>query len=247
MSRVLVRSTRISGLPQLTSCTLPAGYKVRTYLAKSLQRRCKAIRAAVDQYNAAASALTPARPTISWEKISHYSFLEEFALLEGANNDVRTKPWSRPEVREAMRLSKRIKRAHEEIDNANREVRRVHSAIRAEEIQFREVLARLKADNDPLHGAVEEYCRHRRAANARNMAYIEKIHGLDGFTGDRTAGHRRGTAPSPPLESTVNLPTLQEANAIRADDADSGVTDSWDDGLNDEVVAIVEYLAALTT
>ncbi len=49
----------------------------------------------------------------------------------------------------------------------------MHTWIRDEEILFREVLARLKTEQDDLHGAVFEYCRHRRAANARNMAYIE--------------------------------------------------------------------------
>ena len=79
------------------------GYKVRTYLAKSLQRRCKAIRNAVAEYNSAAAALNPPRPAINWSEVSHYSFVEEFSLLQDTRNDIREKQWSQPQIREFMR------------------------------------------------------------------------------------------------------------------------------------------------
>ena len=122
------------------------GYKARTHLAKSLQRRCRAIRAAVKEYNQAAAELDPAPPRVNWERVSHFSFLEQFSLLQ-ARSDVVERPWARPEVRETMRLALRIDRAREEIVNVNREIRRLHTSIRDEEIHFRSTLAKLKSDN----------------------------------------------------------------------------------------------------
>ena len=88
---------------------------MRTYLAKSLQRRCRAIQNAVREYNQAALAMNPTRPTIDWARVSHYTFIEEFSLLRDTRNDLHAKDWSRPEVRETMRLARRLDRAGEEV------------------------------------------------------------------------------------------------------------------------------------
>ena len=214
-----------------------AGYKVRTHLAKSLQRRCKAIRNAVREYNAAASALDVPRPKVDWSKVSHFSFLEQFALLRDTRNDLSNKPWARPEIREVMRISRRIDRAREEIANVNREARRLHTHIRDEEILFRKTLIELKARGDPLHGALDEYCRHRRAMNARNMAYLEALYQIPGFTGDPTPGRRAGT--------TGELAADSGLASNRDELAEEDVDDSSDDALCGEASAIYEYLAGL--
>ncbi len=182
---------------------------------------------------------------VDWDKVSHYSFIEEFSLLQDTRNDIRSKAWTRPEVREAIRTSKRIARAKEEIRSCNREVRRVHTWIRDEEILFREVLARLKAEQNELHGAVLEYCRHRRAANARNMAYIERIHALPGFSGQRTPGRRVG-AQRPEDEFVVQSEGSWESQALAQDDT-IALDVGEDEEPNEEVAAIVEYMGRLTT
>ncbi|KAI0323240.1 hypothetical protein GY45DRAFT_1213278, partial [Cubamyces sp. BRFM 1775] len=87
------------------------GYRMRTYIAKNLQRRCRAIRNAVKQYNAAAKELNPPREPLDWSKVSHYAFLEEFTLLQDTQNQLHDKPWSKPAVRETMRIARRIARA----------------------------------------------------------------------------------------------------------------------------------------
>ncbi|RDX50672.1 hypothetical protein OH76DRAFT_1455223 [Lentinus brumalis] len=219
------------------------GYKVRTYLAKSLQRRCKAIRRAVEEYNVAARELQPPRPTVDWDKVSHYSFIEEFSLLQDTRNDIRSKPWASSDIREAMRLSRRIDRAYEEITNCNREIRRLHMAIRDEEILFRNTLRQLREDGDPAHGAVEEYCKHRRAANARNMAYIERIYALKGFTGIPSPGCRLG-APEP--NDDVGVSGEGETDGV-SQELEEEAEERLEDGASSEVFAIVEYLARLTT
>jgi hypothetical protein len=99
---------------------------MRTHIAKALQSRCKAIRNAVKVYNAAAAQLDPPRPPISWESVSHINFLEEFNLLHDTRQDIRKKQWSQPAVRDLMKLSQRVKRAHEEIERCHVAIRRLY-------------------------------------------------------------------------------------------------------------------------
>ncbi|KAI0367348.1 hypothetical protein BV20DRAFT_1037720 [Pilatotrama ljubarskyi] len=223
-------------------------YKARTYIAKSLQRRCQAIQNAVNAYNAAARELSPPREILDWSKASHYAFLEKFVLLRDTKNDIRDKPWAKPVVREAMRLANCIARAHEEIQNDNRELRRLHTSIRDEEILFGVVLDDLKIRGIPLAGAVEDYIRHRRAANARNMAYIQRTYNLPEFSGIREPGIRAG-APLPSLLRPSHLESLvsAEASAVAQDEAPEEQDLIDDDDVGGEVSAIIEYLADLTT
>ncbi|KJA22422.1 hypothetical protein HYPSUDRAFT_124967, partial [Hypholoma sublateritium FD-334 SS-4] len=95
----------------------------------ALQARCKAIRNAVNKYNAAAVKLNPPKPTLDWSRVSHYSFLEEFDLLRGSRQDIAHHRWTELAVRETMKQDLRIKRAHEEIARCNVEIRRVHTSI----------------------------------------------------------------------------------------------------------------------
>ncbi len=221
------------------------GYKARTYIAKNLQRRCKAIRSAVNAYNNAARALDPPRPMLDWSKASQYSFVEEFTLLEDTRNDLREKQWAQPAVRETIRTWERLLRAHEEITNVNRELRRVHTAIRDEEILFAAVLEDLKVKGTPLYGAVNEYCRHRRAANARNMVYIQATYDLPGFSGNPTPGTGVGaTLPTLVPPSRLQELVREETTAFREELAQESLLDD-DEEVGEEVTALIDYVAAL--
>ncbi|KAI0349439.1 hypothetical protein OH77DRAFT_1507473 [Trametes cingulata] len=196
------------------------GYKARTYIAKSLQRRCQAIRNAVNAYHAAARELSPPR-----------------------ENDIREKPWAKPVVREAMRLANCIACACKEIENANRELRRLHTSIRDKEILFGAVLDDLKRRAVPLAGAVKDYIRHRRAANARNMAYIQRTYDLPGFTGTRAPSVHAG-APLPALLRPSYLEGLvsTEVSAVAQDEVLDEQDLIDDNDVGGEVTAIIQYL-----
>ncbi|TFK81093.1 hypothetical protein K466DRAFT_604781 [Polyporus arcularius HHB13444] len=165
---------------------------MRTHIAKSLQKRCKAIRTAVKQYNAAAAALNPPRPPLDWDKVSHFSFLEEFTLLQDTRNDLRAKEWAQPLVRETMRSARRITRAEEELGNVNREARRLHTSIVDEDALFSDVLRDLKVRGDLMYGPVHDFCRRRRTSNAHNLAHLLRLYSLDGFTGTPGPGKHAG-------------------------------------------------------
>lgn len=213
---------------------------MRTHIAKSLQKRCKVIRAAVNQYNAAAAALTPKRPPLDWEKVSHFSFLEEFMLLQDTRNDIRSKKWALPLVRETMRAARRVTCAEEELENVNREARRLHTSIRDEDSLFTEVLEELERCCDPLYGAIQEYCRRRRATNAHVLAHLLRLYALDGFTGVPLAGIHAGMSRE--ARATVSSPADSWSDAERvcnAMDIDSG--SAMRDGL--EGMASLEVMA----
>ncbi|KAL7283107.1 LOW QUALITY PROTEIN: hypothetical protein ACG7TL_002532 [Trametes sanguinea] len=231
------------------------GYHMRTYIAKNLQRRCKAIWNAVNSYNAAAAALDPPREALDWTKVSHYTFLEEFTLLQDTGNKLLEKRWAQPHVRETMRIARRIARAQEEIRNVNREARRLHTHIRDEEALLTRVLTDLKGRADPLYGAVLEYSRHRRSANARNLAYLSRMYALDGFSGNPTPGVRANTpsdGSAPPSDtgdpmhagSALSALVTAENDELAREDGDiAAVVEN--DQVHEEVTGILEFLASL--
>ncbi|KAH9846929.1 hypothetical protein C2E23DRAFT_872057 [Lenzites betulinus] len=145
-------------------------YKVRTYIAKNLQRRSQAIRTAVRHYNTAAQALTPPRPDLDWTKVTHYTFLEEFEFLRDTHSDVRRKPWAQPLARETMKKARRIARAKEEILRLNVEVRRLHTSIIDENIALERTLTRIRSQGDPITGPLEVFVLRRNRVNVRVLA-----------------------------------------------------------------------------
>ena len=162
---------------------------MRTHIAKALQKRSKAIQRAVKVYNAAASALDPPRPTIDWNTVSHYKFLEEFPLLRNTSQDLTGKRWALPAVRETMKQWRRICRAHEEIIRCNVEIRRLHTSIVDEEKSFRKILSQSMALG-PIQGALKDFITRRSRVNARLLHKIAQIYDLEDFSGTASPGVR---------------------------------------------------------
>ncbi|KAF8196114.1 hypothetical protein BJ912DRAFT_847093 [Pholiota molesta] len=167
------------------------GYRMRTHIAKALQRRSKTIHRAVKAYNAAALDLSPPRPTIDWNKVSHYQFLEEFPLLRNTSQDLTGKRWATPAVRETMKQYNRVCRAREEIIRCNVEIRRLHTSIVDEANFFRELLPKLNTLSSPIFGAVKEYIILRTRVNDNILERLFQIYSLDGFSGNPAPGTRR--------------------------------------------------------
>ena len=222
---------------------------------------------AVKAYNIAALALDPPRPTLDWSRVSHFSFLEEFTLLNDTRNDIRDKPWGKPLVRKTMRMARRITRATEELENVHREARRVHTSIVDEDAHFTCVLLDLKASGDPLHGVVAEFCGRRRANNAHVLSYLRRLYALEGYGGNPTPGKYSGvpreqwslqTRPESLAEGTtlhggatssllshISAPriedlTLMEESAIALEEEDDLNVDEDGDG---GVSLLVDHLA----
>lgn len=237
MSPRLVRYSHTQMLPLIMMAQ--AGYKMRTHLSKSLQVRCKTIKKAIARYNTAANALNPPRPTLDWSQVSHYGFLEEFNLLQDSRNDVREKRWSKPAVRETMKLYRRIQRAREEIIRLNVEIRRVHTAIRDEAILFKTVLAAMQPTN-PLRGALLDFATRRQNINQHILCRLKMIYALPDFSGIPTPGTRIGATPLPMLDP---IDTVVPDDDDEKDDASDDEPD--DEEAGEEVSNVVTFISEL--
>jgi len=221
------------------------GYKARIHLAKSLQTRCKAIRNATEAYNRAARALSPPRPPLDWSQVSHYSFLDEFNLLRNTQHDISNAPWAEPVVREAIKKFLRVRRAREEINRCNIEVRRLFTSIHEENQRFNITLKSLADWSDGTLGAVRHYCTHRRHVNSLLLERITCTFALDGFTGNRTLGLRKGG-------SSLCMDDLGELGsgsyAVEDDDNDElkeGEAEDIDEIDTDQIDGLITFVTSL--
>ena len=174
---------------------------MRTHIAKSLQSRCQTIRTAIAAYNTAAAALSPPRPPLDWTEVSHYGFIEEFALLQDTRNDVREKPWAKPIYREILKLRHRIAHAHEEITRCNVQIRRLYTSICDQTDLFSQVLTRLCNTKSDMHGPLRDFVTRRQRINLALLRRVQQVFALEGYTGQTTRGTRLGTEePHPATE-----------------------------------------------
>ena len=218
------------------------GYKARTHLAKSLQTRCKAIRSATDAYNRAARSLDPPRPPLDWAQVSHYGFLEEFNLLRNTQRDISNMPWAKPVIRETIKKHLRVCRAHEELHRCNVEVRRMATSIHDQDRHFNDILTSLTDQKSDILGPVAEYCTRRRHVNSLVLGHIQQIFKLDGFTGDRTIGCKRGchTAATDGLERPA-----YHWQADDDDDPKDGDGEEIDEGETNQVDGLLDFVTKL--
>lgn len=231
---------------------------MRSHIANSLKKRCKAIRNAVNAYNKAAQAFSPPRPHVDWDRIAKFEFLEEFEMLKYSQRDLGTE-FADPTVRELIKVWRRVVRAREQVVRGQIETRRVHTAIRDEEIKFQGLLSTMDSA-DPLYHAVETFCTRRRRMNAHLLARIRQIYALPIFTAVKGPGTRAGTTsntaipdltahqviadpsgsdrpsaaspcsiPPAPSLPVVNPDTIHEAEGLSIDEDEDGDGDGEED------------------
>ncbi|KAI0338442.1 hypothetical protein BDW22DRAFT_1337893, partial [Trametopsis cervina] len=206
----------------------------------SLQTRSKAIQLAITAYNNAASALDPPRPPLNWSEIGGYDFLEQFALLQDTRNDMRGKRWTEPAVRAVIKMRHRIRRAREELDRLNVEIRRLHTAIRDERILFRQTCANLRAQSSKLIGIVSDFVERRQRINDDLLRRVYQVYSLPGFTGVKGPGVRLGSTH--PEQTDIadggEVPAVDEDH----DDYDALEGDEEQDALGH----LVDFISALS-
>lgn len=217
----------------------PLAYKVRTHIAKALQTRCKAIRNAVSAYNAAALSLTPPRPTVDWQKVSHYSFLDEFALLHDANDDVRQRPWASPVGQQILRRCRRLDRAREQIVRSHVEAQRLFTWIADENEAFARVVQDLNTSGSKVLTPVLDYVERRTAINSRHITRLRQIEELTEFEGTLVRGRRKGQ-PDAPLHE--GLRPASPGPALPPDEEDFVQVD--DEDAEGDVYGLADYVSA---
>ncbi|KAJ7156121.1 hypothetical protein C8R43DRAFT_949615 [Mycena crocata] len=123
---------RIFELTKMNESQTEIGYKMCKHIAKALQARSKAVKNAIERYNAAASVLRPLMPQLTWEQVVEYAFLADFDILQDTRAEVRSRLWTRPAYRLGMDRYFKLLCAKEEIRRLNVEIPRVVTWIRDE-------------------------------------------------------------------------------------------------------------------
>lgn len=228
------------------------GYKMREHLGKALKRRCHAVQNAVMDYNAAALACTPPRPTVDWDRVSHYQFLEDFALLRESRPEVLGQPWARPAVQVTMKQAMRIERAKEEIIRCNVEIRRLITHLADEDAHLTQVHDQLVAAKDPLAPILADFATRRKRVNAQVRARLLQTSRLSGFTGNITHGTRKGM----PREDDVRMAPGEEAGTEEGEDSEEAEVDlddragtpdlDEDDEVGEQAGTFVDYVVDLS-
>lgn len=214
---------------------------MRTHIAKALQSRCKAIRNAVETYNAAAAQLDPPRPSISWEHVSHINFLEEFNLLHNTRQDIRDKRWSQPAIRELMKSFQRVKRAREEIERCNIATRRLYTAILDENDKFGAVLSQPRLTASPVYGAVKDFASRRRRVNDLLLSRLEHLIHSQDFSGACSRGVRLGSNDlRRGVSSNQRVDINKTTEEMGEDDEETGI-----DEMDEMVSHLVDYVGDL--
>ncbi|KAJ7076258.1 hypothetical protein B0H15DRAFT_925229 [Mycena belliarum] len=202
------------------------GYKLRKHIAKALQARSKAVKAAIERYNAAADAMTPPKDHLSWEQVVEYAFLADFDLLREGREDIRGEPWALPSGRAAMDQHYKLLRADEELKRLNIEIRRFITYMGDEEAYLRHHEERLVAESNA--GLAHQVGRHRMEHarfDALHMVALGKLSTEKRFTGSITPGVsvcKERHARSAPSREDVEMHPVAPTGAPRAPPEEHG-------------------------
>ena len=129
-----------------------------------------------------------------------------------------------------------VRRAREEIERCNIEVRRLFTSIHDETRRQHVTLGVLGRQGSPNFGAVKEYFTRRRRVNALLLAQIQQVFDLDGFTGDRRLGYRKGH------QAVQEVGELEGHDYVEGEDAEG---EDADDAENDQINSILDFVMSL--
>ncbi|KAJ7599684.1 hypothetical protein C8J56DRAFT_767478 [Mycena floridula] len=219
------------------------GYKARQHIAARLQTRSKAIRRAVAAYNKAALCLDPVCDTLDWKKVSHYTFLDQFHILRDNRPDIHKKPWANPVIRDTIKQYQRLVHAHEEVQRCSIETRRIDTAIRDEQIQFRQVL--LREQKSDLFHPLLDYVKRRITVNQSLSARIQQIYKLPVFQGIRGPGVRDGANTTEISEDAASEEVVPDG-WLNVADPESDDEDWLDEEDDQELQRLVDLIGDLS-
>lgn len=168
------------------------GYRLRDKIGRSLKTRSDAIATALRNYNQAALILNPPRPPLTWASVVQATSLADFDLLRNSRADIRSQPWTEASRREAMNLYFGIKRAHEEIDRLNVEIKRLLTFMVDDHIDFYHAVGRTVMEDPFLAAELSREYEKRNELHFQLARRLGKVGQLDGFTGTLDLGKRIG-------------------------------------------------------
>lgn len=209
---------------------------MRTQIGKAIQRRGKAIRTALDNYNKLALKMCPPAPTLTWKDVVSYSFVAEFELLKlsYSQKDITVLPWVSSTNREGAATFHKIRRAKEEIVRLNVEIRRLSTSIADEHAHWQAGIDSAAEKSPVLAAQLRAVYASRCRINAVHLVRLDTISRLPMFSGTVARGTRLGT-----------IRNDTEANAFEAtvgEEADYGEDEDLDVELNDDLASTMSKL-----
>ncbi|KAJ7770869.1 hypothetical protein DFH07DRAFT_866570 [Mycena maculata] len=230
----------IARMFELAKCNMSGtGYKLRKHIAKSLQARSKAVKAAIVRYNEAAEAMTPPKPTLDWEEVVEYAFLADFDLLREGREDIRGELWAQPAGQATMDQHFKLLRADEEIIWLNVEIHRFVTYMVDEEgfLICEEGRLREEGMAELAHQVRLVRMEHARFTTI-HMSRLVKLSKVPGFSGNILAGtslcrarhtpvtrdrdvEMRPPSPSRPLEDVGVAPVVDGVDEEEGDESDN--------------------------
>ena len=153
-------------------------------------------------------------------------------------------PWAKPVIRETIKKYLRVRRAHEELERCNVEVRRIFTSIHDEDNRFNHILTNLIDQGSNILGPVTEYCTCRRCVNSLLLGHVRQIFNLDGFTGNQTVGCRKGchAAATNSLGGGVYHLQALDVDNLKDDDGEE-----IDEGEANQVDGLLDFVTNFVT
>ncbi|KAG1763541.1 hypothetical protein EDD22DRAFT_979344 [Suillus occidentalis] len=170
------------------------GYKLRKHIGRALQARSAAIRTGLDHYNTAARALSPPRPSLSWDE------------------DVSQHAWATPTGCLAMDTYFKMQRAQEEVNQLNIEVKRMVTYLRDEDSYLRKCENQLRPIYPALAHQVGIHRNIRAHFTEHHLRRLLGISKLLGFTGSLSPGVSSEESPGASVVPVV-MDNLEDAIA----------------------------------
>ncbi|KAJ7736987.1 hypothetical protein DFH07DRAFT_870634 [Mycena maculata] len=233
---------------ELAKCHMSGtGYKLRKHIAKALQARSKAIKAAIIRYNDAAEAMEPPMPTLDWEEVVECAFLADFDLLREGRDDIRQEPWALPAGRAAMDQHFKLLRADEEIQRLNVEIRRFVTYIVDEEEFLAREEGRLRTEgSEGIANQVHLLRMERGRFTSLHMKRLVKLSRLPGFTGSIVPGvsvsREHHTLVSRDVDTVIPAPAMcPVGDEPLPFDEEEGEDDDEEEGV-DALTALIQIV-----
>jgi hypothetical protein len=174
-----------------------------------LKARSKAIRTALERYNAAAAELC--RTQLNWDEVVEYAFLSDFDLLRDTRQDIRKRPWATPAGRFAMDNYFKLIRAQEEISRLNIETSRLATFMRDEDAYLRSAESVLQPTDAALAYQIQIHRMESSRFIQHHMVILNNIVLLKGYSGGQLLGVHADEAVDP---SEVPSPAPQPAATL---------------------------------
>jgi len=178
-------------------------------ITNALRTRSSTIASALKRYNDIAPAL--GRPKLTWNDVTHLVSTSEFDLLRDPHSVVGDYEWAKPDVRAAITLHLKVKRAREEIARLNLEIPRLWTFMVDEHTDFEAAICVASITDSDFAAAIQRRSAYRALINADVARRLYQTADLNGFSGSLKLGQAAHRSPRLPTDTVPTWSCPQES------------------------------------